>query len=185
MFENSRPQLFGSQHMPVYKPPDPNAYAIQQALFLYRRARIAGRLSIFWAKIRHAPFHLLDLKNILRFCVIANAHYLGTHSVPIHKIYGSEGRCQDFTRAFHPLANHNRSRWLHIATLRLLNETLPPIELIQIEDRCFVRDGHHRTSVSRALGQTHVDALLTLWHMQDPVPWQPLEAECGMWVYPV
>ncbi len=37
----------------------------------------------------------------------------------------------------------------------------------------FVRDGHHRISVSRAFGQTHIDAEVTTWQAVPPYPWQP------------
>jgi ParB-like chromosome segregation protein Spo0J len=38
--------------------------------------------------------------------------------------------------------------------------SLPPIELVRGPDGYYVRDGHHRLSVARALGQTNVEALV-------------------------
>jgi hypothetical protein len=35
---------------------------------------------------------------------------------------------------------------------------MPPISLFQIGEVYFVRDGHHRVSVARALGRTEIDA---------------------------
>ncbi len=35
---------------------------------------------------------------------------------------------------------------------------LPPVELIQIGHEHFVRDGHHRISVARALGEYDIEA---------------------------
>ena len=46
---------------------------------------------------------------------------------------------------------------------------LPPVELIQIGEVYFVRDGHHRISVAAALGQQEIDAVVTIWHMTEPV----------------
>ena len=38
---------------------------------------------------------------------------------------------------------------------------LPPISVYRVDDRHFVRDGHHRVSVMRALGVLEVDAEVT------------------------
>jgi hypothetical protein len=51
---------------------------------------------------------------------------------------------------------------LNIAKLRLEGRPLPPVELIQVGDSYFVRDGHHRISVARAFGQTAIDAQVTV-----------------------
>ena len=49
---------------------------------------------------------------------------------------------------------------------------LAPIQLIQVGDAYFVRDGHHRISVSRAFGQVAMDAEVITWKAQPPFPWQ-------------
>ncbi|MGD8587007.1 MAG: universal stress protein [Chloroflexota bacterium] len=38
---------------------------------------------------------------------------------------------------------------------------LPPVELYQIGEAYFVADGHHRISVARAMGSTHIQAYVT------------------------
>jgi hypothetical protein len=38
---------------------------------------------------------------------------------------------------------------------------MPPISVHSIGDLYFVRDGHHRVSVARAQGRTHIDAYVT------------------------
>ena len=38
---------------------------------------------------------------------------------------------------------------------------LPPISVYRFEGRHYVRDGHHRVSVARALGQADIDAEVT------------------------
>jgi hypothetical protein len=35
-----------------------------------------------------------------------------------------------------------------------------------------VRDGHHRISVARALGQRDVEAEVTVWQVVGPLPWE-------------
>jgi hypothetical protein len=55
---------------------------------------------------------------------------------------------------------------MEIAWQKLRGRDLPPVELIQIENEYYVRDGHHRISVSRALGQSYVDAEITRMQLQ-------------------
>jgi hypothetical protein len=40
-------------------------------------------------------------------------------------------------------------------------EAMPPVDLLRIGEIYFVRDGHHRVSVARALGHTDIDAYVT------------------------
>src|SRR5918912_595858 len=40
-------------------------------------------------------------------------------------------------------------------------QDMPPISVYRIGDLHFVRDGHHRVSVARAQGRTHIDAYVT------------------------
>jgi hypothetical protein len=47
---------------------------------------------------------------------------------------------------------------------------LPPVVLVQVGDVYFVRDGHHRISVARALGQLDIEAAVTVWHLSGPLP---------------
>ena len=46
------------------------------------------------------------------------------------------------------------------------------ISLFKIGDVYFVRDGHHRISVARALGQTEIDAEVSVWHVVGTLPWE-------------
>ena len=85
------------------------------------------------------------------------------------QIRGSEGRCQDFDVAFHPLKQHAEERWVSVARAQLRGLGLPPIELIQVGEVYFVRDGHHRISVAAALGQQEIDAVVTVWQLAAPV----------------
>lgn len=44
---------------------------------------------------------------------------------------------------------------------------MPAVELIKVGDVYVVRDGHHRISVARALGEGFVDAHVTAWELAD------------------
>jgi hypothetical protein len=51
-----------------------------------------------------------------------------------------------------------RGRWERIANAMRRGESLPPVELYRVGEVHFVRDGHHRVSVARALGRRDIDA---------------------------
>jgi hypothetical protein len=146
------------------------------ALQLYRSACTRGWISRLWGSLTGRTSRLLDLKDVRCGCAVRGSHYAGTRAVPIDRIRGSEGRCEDFDGCFRPLRAHNRGRWMGIASLQLEGTTLPPVELVQVGDVYFVRDGHHRISVARALGQTDVDAEVTVLEVQGPLPWERQEA---------
>ena len=91
--------------------------------------------------------------------------------IRLDQIVGSVGRYRDFDRAFLPLSGANSERWkrLDVALNRL--EDVPPIEVFQISDAFFVRDGNHRVSVARANGLSHIEAWVTV--VDTPVPLSP------------
>ena len=92
--------------------------------------------------------------------------YVGMREIAIDTICGSEERADDFDDFFRPLADHNRDRWLSVAEARLRGVQMPPVQLIEVGGRYFVRDGHHRISVAKALGESFVDAEVVRWQMR-------------------
>lgn len=81
-------------------------------------------------------------------------------SVAINQIRGTINRIHEFDCDFYPMTDDVAMRWLRIASMMLHEQTLPPVELLCVEDVYFVIDGHHRISVSRMLGYLYVDALV-------------------------
>jgi hypothetical protein len=71
---------------------------------------------------------------------------------------GTVDRAADFDRGFRPTSPRLRARWERIAAAQRRGESLPPISLYKVGDLFFVRDGHHRVSVARALGDTTIEA---------------------------
>ena len=69
--------------------------------------------------------------------------------IPLAKIVGSVGRYRDFNRAFLPRAHIDPQRWMRVDRMRR-RAALPPIDVFQIGEVYFVRDGNHRVSVARA-----------------------------------
>ena len=84
--------------------------------------------------------------------------YVGLRTVPLDAILGTVDRAKGFDRQFRPTTARVRARWERIANAVRRGEPMPPISLFQIGEVYFVRDGHHRVSVARALGRTDIDA---------------------------
>jgi len=84
-----------------------------------------------------------------------------TETIPVGRIVGSVGRYRDFTRAFLPRSGASRERWKRLDGALERLESIPPIEVFQLGDVYFVRDGNHRVSVARANGVKHIEARVT------------------------
>jgi hypothetical protein len=124
-----------------------------------------GRLRNF---LKGQSPELSNLSSVVKSICISNRHYQGIKSVEINKIRGSEGRTKDFDISFRPLLKNQQSRWQSVASARLADIPLPPIELVQVGDTYFVRDGHHRISVARALGEEYIEAVIISWNLCEP-----------------
>jgi hypothetical protein len=84
---------------------------------------------------------------------------LGLKTITLDSIVGTVGRKRgEFDRDFRPASAGVRGRWESIATARRRGQAMPPIDVYRIGELHFVADGHHRVSVARALGDTHIDA---------------------------
>ena len=136
---------------------------------LFASARRAGRLRQVWTKLRGQSHRLLDLHSVAARGTVGDRHAAGIQTVAIGQIRGSEGRCGDFDAAFRPLKQHTEARWMSVAQAHRCGIGLPAVELIQIGEIYFVRDGHHRVSVAAALGQQEIDASVTVWQVAAPV----------------
>jgi len=79
-------------------------------------------------------------------------------TVPLSRIVGSESRSEDFDAGFNPLKQHNRERWIGIAVARRTGVVLPAVELVRDGSEYYIRDGHHRISVAKAMGQLDIEA---------------------------
>ena len=90
--------------------------------------------------------------------------------IPLDAIVGSVGRYHDFTRSFLPRLDH-ADRWARVKLAVTSMAGLPPIEVYAIGEAYFVRDGHHRVSVARDLGATHIQAYVT--EVRSRVPLSP------------
>ncbi len=93
-------------------------------------------------------------------------NYVGTKVIPLDAIVGSVDKVRDFDRRFRPTSGRSRQRWERLSRANRTGENIPPIDVYQVGDYYFVRDGHHRVSVARSLGidliEAHVTAIDTM-----------------------
>jgi hypothetical protein len=122
-----------------------------------RKALLAALLD----SIRRQPTEMLAFEAVRASLNVHGQVALGHQIVPVEHIIGSEGRYSDFDRRFLPRTEAVEVRWRSIerAMERLID--LPPVDLWKISDVYFVRDGNHRVSVARWMGQRHIDAFVT------------------------
>lgn len=133
----------------------------------FNAARLRGEWNQFKARLTGQPLHLKDLNKEQQGRCVRRSYAAGMQSVAIRDIVGSENRSQDFDRDFNPLSTNLRDRWRNIASLVARNTPLPPVELIQVGEAYYVRDGHHRISVARNVGQGYVDAEVTVLELTE------------------
>ncbi|HEU5099030.1 MAG TPA: hypothetical protein VFU22_08425 [Roseiflexaceae bacterium] len=143
--------------------------ATNDASTLYASAHCAGRVRQVWARLWGQSRRLLDLSSVAATGTVGDRRAAGIQTVPIRQIRGSEGRCDDFDSEFHPLKDHTEERWASVARAYMRGLSLPPVELIQLGAVYFVRDGHHRISAAKALGQQEIDAVVTVWQVAEPI----------------
>lgn len=136
---------------------------------LFREATFQGWLRQLWARITRRCTCLIDLDKVLEQATIQSSHYAGLKTIDIRNIRGTQGKAEDFDAEFHPINERTRSRWLGIALEKLYGRDLPPVELVQVDDIYYVRDGHHRISVSRSLGQQFIDAEVTVMMLNNHI----------------
>ncbi len=141
----------------------PDLAAQRAAVTLFNNARTDAKKAKFAAFLTGRSNSLLSLDATTADLLTSNGHYMGTITVPLSQISGSEARTQDFDRSFHPLNTRTMHRWTSVARARRAGIPLPAVELIKVGDNYFVRDGHHRISVAHAFGEQFIEAEVTEW----------------------
>ena len=95
--------------------------------------------------------------------------YRGMQTVRLSQIVGSMDRFQDFNREFLPRQRFTAGRWQSVDRSYYQDVQLPPIQLYQVGDVYFVKDGNHRVSVARERGQEFIDAEVIEGHIRAPL----------------
>jgi hypothetical protein len=130
----------------------------------FQRARRREVLSRIAAWLRREPDDVtvvLPFEEVVAALGLESERPLGQRTVPLDAIVGTVGRTRDFDRRFRPRSNRLRGRWQRIDLAQRRGEPMPPVDLYQVGPMYFVRDGHHRVSVARALGLDTIEAYVT------------------------
>ncbi|MDX6727482.1 MAG: hypothetical protein QOK49_2287 [Baekduia sp.] len=127
--------------------------------FLRARRRLA--LSRLRRWLRREPGdvdHILPFEEVVSALGRLQERDTGQQVVPLDAIVGTVDRTRGFDRHFRPTTPQVRARWERIAAAMRRGEPMPPVDLYKVGEVYFVKDGHHRVSVSRALGLHVIDA---------------------------
>jgi hypothetical protein len=139
----------------------PEAKAFQQARDQAKREQL-------WSRLRRRPADLLCFPEVRDQLQAYTAEGTTYSEVPLEAVVGSVQRCSDYTRSFLPLKDSDQQRWTRIKQAFADSKPLPPIQVVQLGQAYFVADGHHRVSVARQLGLSHLEAQIL--QAQSPMP---------------
>lgn len=140
---------------------DINKYDYSSALADFERARRQAALQQTLARLRGESVDLLKYDEVRRQLKVTGISERGIQDIRLDAIVGSVGRSGDYTRDFMPIQNSDEDRWARVKTAFLSMTGVPPIEVYQIGDAYFVKDGNHRVSVARQLGNKAIEAYVT------------------------
>src|SRR5438093_6115861 len=126
-----------------------------------RRRQAVSRLARFLSRERGDIDVILPFDEVVAALGRVGERDLGLRAIPLDSILGTVDRRSGFDREFRPTTSRVRTRWERIAAAVRRGDPLPPISVYRIGEVHFVRDGHHRVSVARALGRHDIDAFVT------------------------
>jgi nucleotide-binding universal stress UspA family protein len=141
------------------------------ALRDFDEARRRGALEAIMARLTGKSDDLLSYEEIRQKLKARGNINRGLQDIPLDAIVGSVGRYTDFRRSFLPKRASDQERWAKVKAKVTSMEGLPPIEVYQIGEAYFVRDGNHRVSVAREIGAQFIQAYVT--EVQTRVPLSP------------
>lgn len=145
---------------------DPSIAAMARAIPRFRTLVLRARFRRIWASLTGRSVRLLDLEDVRCSKTIEGSFDLGCVTIPVARIRGSECRGRDFDDEFLPLAERARQRWASVYAARLCGEPLPAVSVVQVGEIYYVRDGHHRVSVARVLGEEYIEAHVKVWQVK-------------------
>ena len=135
--------------------------AVLTAVEQFRNARLHASLEHVWSSLTGKPTGLLSYDEVRQKVKAKETAKRELKDVPLDSIVGSVGRYTDFTRKFLPRVEQDQLRWTRVLIKTESMEGVPPVELFQIGDVYFVRDGNHRVSVARELEFERIEAYVT------------------------
>lgn len=139
------------------------------ALNDFHRARNQALLKQLLGRLTGESTQLLSFDEVRQMLRVQGGIERGVKDIPLDAIVGSVGRYTDFTRDFLPRKEINPERWARVMVAANGLAGLPPIEVYQIGNAYFVKDGNHRVSVARQMGAKHIQAYVTEVRTRAPV----------------
>jgi nucleotide-binding universal stress UspA family protein len=127
----------------------------------FHRARWRAAIKEISARFTGKSLSLLSYEDVRHKLKGFSSTPRGLQDISLEAIVGSVGRYNDFSRDFLPLQDTIEERWVKVKVAVEQMAGLPPIEVYQIGNVYFVRDGNHRVSVARQLGSTYIQAYVT------------------------
>jgi nucleotide-binding universal stress UspA family protein len=148
-----------------------NTSGFTSALRDFHEARRRAGLEAIMARLTGKSIDLFSYEDVQRKLKVKGTAERGLQDIPLDAIVGSLGRYSDFTRSFLPRRDSDQQRWARVKAKVTDMGGLPPVELYQIGEAYFVRDGNHRVSVARELGAPTIQAYVT--EVRTKVPLSP------------
>jgi nucleotide-binding universal stress UspA family protein len=145
--------------------------SFQAARANFQKARKQARLEALMARLQGHSADLLAYDEIYRQLKATGWSERGLQLIPVEAIIGSVNRATDFSRTFLPRKLSSEERWaslLRVAENQSL-DALPPIHVYQIGSAYFVEDGHHRVSIARRQGLSHIHGYVTEVRTRVPI----------------
>jgi uncharacterized membrane protein YgaE (UPF0421/DUF939 family) len=131
--------------------------AVQAELEFEEERRHAVRQDLA-ATMKRRAGAVPPLSDVVRAAGIAGETERGVRDIPLALIRGSETRSTDFDDSFLPRRRQVRRRWVELFTTMQAGVQPPPIDVYQLGDAYFVKDGLVRVSVARHLGWDRIRA---------------------------
>ena len=130
-----------------------------------QRAFIEEGLSFFTGRSNS----LLSFEEVRQELRLQDSSYRGLQEIELDKIVGSTGRYRDFTRTFLPKSDQSAERWRRVSNVAQELQGFPPIEVYQVGEVYFVRDGNHRVSVARMNKAKTIEAYVIEYKTSVPI----------------
>lgn len=156
------------EHILDFPPTNPSrtARAYVTGRNLFDRAYFLATLKEVWARMR-GKSRALKMLDVVDQSKVTGTHLLERRAVRIANIVGSEGRADEYDCDFLPRRSRVRARWVSVAAGMIRDPSVfDPINVVQVGDEYYVKDGHHRVSVAKRLGYLFIDANVTVWEME-------------------
>jgi nucleotide-binding universal stress UspA family protein len=140
---------------------EPSSLSFRSAVLDFRRARRRAAMEQILARLTGKSADLLSYEEVRQKLKVRSSGKQELKEVPLDAIVGSVGRYADFTRSFLPRQDSDEERWARVKVAVTDLSGLPPVKVYRVGEAYFVLDGHHRVSVARQFGATHIQAYVT------------------------